>query len=228
MNPKEKKLYLILSAIVIALIVTLLLVYFFVRPQNSIDDSILPAEVDRHTILTESNGLFSSEVTVVDTSIVQDELKNVGVLITEEYYFTEVTNYSSTKKLFNIDIGITESSYIASYDGHITAGIDFSTITLSADNNKRLITVHMPKSTVQDIVIDPNSFKLYSEKDGFANHLSISDFNQSLIELNKTAEEKAIAKGILDRADENAEYLISSLISSLIEADDYEIEYIHS
>ncbi len=227
MNSKEKKLYLALICLAAAIIIALLAYFLIIQPGKRTKVPVLLADVDNRSVFTESRGIASEE-SVFDTAIMQGELNDMGTLITAEYYFTEVVTFTSTKKLFNIDIGFTESSYIAGYEGHATAGIDFSQITVSADNETKILTVYLPKATIQDVVIDPNSFKLYSEKEGFANHISVNDFNQSLIELNTTAEEKAIEKGILERADENAKNVISSFIAGTLDTDEYEIAYVNS
>lgn len=165
----------------------------------------------------------------ITAETIEDGLQDMGVLLTEEYYFTEVVSFSSIKKFFSTDIKLpfTESAYLASYSGVVTAGIDFSSVTVEKDDETKRITVHIPKAEIQNIDIDPNSFELYSEKVGIGNPVSAEDFNNSLIELENTASEKATERGILERADENAETLIENFIGGLVDRDVYSLEIVN-
>ena len=163
----------------------------------------------------------------ISGDIIQDGLRDMGFLVTEEYYFTEVVSYSSVKKLFKtIKLGITESSYLASYDGVISAGLDFEKISVEKNDEERIITIRLPKSEVKYMQIDPESFVLYSEKEGLGNKISLSDYNDSLIELEKNAEKKAVDRGLLKRADDNAKLVISNFVNSLVDTSDYMVRYI--
>ena len=162
----------------------------------------------------------------ITSEILRDGVREVGVLETEEYYFTEVVGYSSVKKLWNIELGITESSYLVSYDGVVRAGVDLSGAEVVKDDEKGCITVTLPAAEIQSVDIDPESFRLYSEKAGLGNHISAEDFNNSLIELETTAREKALERGLLERADGNARVLIRNLIGALIDLNAYSIEFV--
>ena len=158
---------------------------------------------------------------------IEEGICDMGLLVTQEYYFTEVISYSSVKKLFKtIKLGITESSYLASYDGVISAGLDFEKISVEKNDEERIITIRLPKSEVKYMQIDPESFVLYSEKEGLGNRISLSDYNDSLIELEQNAEKKAVDRGLLKRADENARLVISNFVNSLVDTSDYMVRYV--
>ena len=161
----------------------------------------------------------------ITAEILQDGLNEIGVLLTEEYYFTEVISYSSVKSLLHLDLAITESRYLASYDGLLTAGIDFTGIRVEKDEEKKEILVSIPLPTVLSVDIDPESFVLYDEKQGLGNRISVTDFNQSLIELEQNAEEKAVDRGVLERAAENAQTIIKNFIVSLLGETDYTLRF---
>ena len=58
------------------------------------------------------------------------------------------------------------------------------------------------------------------------NKADIKNYNDSLIEFENAAKSKAIEKGIVKKADEGALKMISSFVGSLIDSDEYKIEYI--
>ena len=148
-------------------------------------------------------------------------------LTTEEYAFTEVITYSNLKQFLGIDLPWTETSYIASYDGVIRAGIDFAAVKVASEqlDDGVHLTVTLPKSKIQSTEIDPDSFILYSEKTGLGNPLSASDFNQSLTELEHDAQKHAVDKGVLTRADEQAKLLIERFIQSVLVEDTYTLDF---
>ncbi|MBQ3275935.1 MAG: DUF4230 domain-containing protein [Oscillospiraceae bacterium] len=161
----------------------------------------------------------------ITAATIQDGLRDMGFLVTEEYYFTEVVSYSSIKTLFDWELGITESRYLVSYDGVVTAGIDFAGITVTKDTDDGLLTVTLPRASIRNIDIDMESFELYTEKEGWGNPISVADYNQSLVELEKNAENRALDRGILDRAGENAVRVIDNFIKSLMDTSGYTIRY---
>ena len=165
---------------------------------------------------------MEKEVTVEEIAA---GLNDMGVLLTEEYCFTDVVRFSSIKKFFSIELGITESSFLASYDGVVTAGVDFGDVRVERDEAQKLITVTLPAAQIMNVDIDPESFQLYSEKTGLGNPLSMADFNASLVELEQAARDKALARGILDRADENARRIIRNFVAGLVDTARWGIEF---
>lgn len=159
----------------------------------------------------------------VSTDTIQDGLANMGVLVTQEYYFTQVEKYTKEKTFLKF---ITSSSeFMYSYDGAVMAGIDFEKIEIKTDEDRKIITVDMPDSEIQAVTIDKDTFKIYSEKDSLWNPLKLEDYNISLVEFEDAAKEKAIASGILGRSDEQALNLVREFISSLPNTGEYTISF---
>ncbi|MCR4606842.1 MAG: DUF4230 domain-containing protein [Oscillospiraceae bacterium] len=223
-----RRIYLIL--IVAVVMITAVLALVWTLKDNDVksvpEPAITTAPVKQTKKIVEVEKIIEVEKKI-SGDIIQDGLRDMGFLVTEEYYFTEVVSYSSVKKLFKtIKLGITESSYLASYDGVISAGLDFEKISVEKNDEERIITIRLPKSEVKYMQIDPESFVLYSEKEGLGNKISLSDYNDSLIELEKNAEKKAVDRGLLKRADDNAKLVISNFVNSLVDTSDYMVRYI--
>lgn len=159
---------------------------------------------------------------VISAEMIQENLQNMGVLITQEYDFTEVMNYKKDEaKFFSLLKG--EAVFIYSYDGVITAGIDFESVRVDKDDNAKVVTITIPTSSIQSVSIDPESFVLYTEESKWGTHASIRDFADSLSALEMNAKTKAIDKGLLTKADENAERLIRNFASGLVDTTQYQI-----
>ena len=157
----------------------------------------------------------------VSTETIRDGLANMGTLITQEYYFTQVEKFTKEKKIFKYISSSSEMLY--SYDGSVMAGIDFEKIEIAKDDAAKTLTITLPKSEIQTVTIDKDTFQLYSEKDSLWNPLKLEDYNMSLTDFEETARQKALDNGILERSDEQAKVLVSNFISNFPAAAEYEI-----
>jgi hypothetical protein len=189
------------------------------------EDAVLSATTQSSEVQDDdtNNDRFVKIKTTITSETLQDGLRDMGVLITQEYYFTQVENYEKTKTIMKFFTS--SSNFIYSYDGVVTAGVDFNNITVEKDDTDNVIIITVPQSEIQYIDIDYDSFKIYSEKDGLWNPTSIEDYNDSLVALKKSVEEKAIEKGVLDKADENAKTIIQNFVTGIVDDSDYTIKW---
>ena len=194
-----------------------LLVFWMSTRQNVKEVVPTPIPTSEHiTIDSNSNFSFINEKTIISTETIQDELCDMGVLITGEYMFTDILSSSSSKKLFgSLSLPGTKSSYVVSYDGVVSAGTDLSDAKVEKDDTLNTITVYIPKASIRSTDIDPESFVLIDESQSIFNPMTVDDFNDSLIELENSARSKALEKGILDRADSNAVRIIRDFVESI-------------
>ena len=154
---------------------------------------------------------------------IRDGLANMGVLITQEYYFTKGETYTKDKNIFLIIPS--SSGFMYSYDGAVLAGVDFEKIGVQTDEDRKVVTVDLPPSEIQAVTIDRDTFKIYSEKESIWNPLKLEDYNISLAEFEDAAKEKALGSGILERSDQQAQKLVSEFIVSLPATNGYTVEF---
>ena len=212
----QNKIY--IAIIAISLVAIILLTTGYLREHRaSIDDA------SGETTIATMKPKEDKVVVTVNTEVIQDGLSNMGVLITQEYYFTQVEKYTKEKKLFNVLPSSSEIMY--SYDGAVMAGINFERIRIRKDDDKKIILVEIPHSSIQATTIDKDTFQIYSEKDSLWNPIKLEDYNMSLSEFEDAAEEKALENGILDRSDEQAMSLIKNFISNFPLASEYTINF---
>ena len=217
---KKSRLYTILLAVIVLAIIAVVISCVTGRTKTEPPAPAAPAE----TPAERAQGVKLIEVEKeITTEMLSERLNDVGLLITEEYLFTEVVSYSSVKQIWNIDLGFTESGYIISYDGTVSAGIDFSAIRVEKDDELHRISVYLPRTQILGIDIDPQSFHLYSEKEGLWNPLSVVDYNDSLIQIEANARQKAIDKDVLVKAADNARRVIVNLIDGMIDTSEYSV-----
>ena len=157
------------------------------------------------------------------TETIRDGLANMGFLITQEYYFTQVEKYTKEKTILKFITS--QSEFMYSYDGAVLAGVDFEKIQVETDEDRSAIIVSMPASEIKTVTIDKNTFRIYSEKDSLWNPLKLEDYNISLVEFENAAKERALESGILERSDEQARKLVLQFIGNLPNAAGYTIEF---
>lgn len=182
------------------------------RPTPLVTQVVVEKEVEK----------FVEVEKTITSETVAEGLNDMGFLVTEEYYFTMVESYEKTKSLFKFIT--TKSNFLYSYDGELYAGVNFENIKVAKDDDRKIITITIPKAEVQSISIDKNSFKAYEEKEGWGNELTMEDFNKSLLELENAAEARAIDRGVLDRANENAKDVVGNFVKSLV-GDEFAVEF---
>ena len=118
---KKNKNKIYLAIIVVAVIVMIILLVDYKKN--------VPAEPSLSDIAASDNTVkkdTSKVLVTVNTETIREGIANMGTLITQEYYFTQVEKYTKEKTIMKF---ITSSSeFIYSYDGSVTAGVDFEKI----------------------------------------------------------------------------------------------------
>ena len=180
--------------------------------------------IERNKTVTSQDNLITQTEKTITGDIIKAGLADIGELATEEYYYTGVESFDSSKNIKGFELPFTTTSFIYSYDGVIKAGIDFSEVEVEKDDLKKLVVVTLPKSKILSSEIDEKSFKLYDEKRSIFNPLSVTDVNDTIINLKEKAEADAVKKGVLERADKNAVTVLKNFLKSTYEISDYTIK----
>ena len=180
--------------------------------------------IERNTSVTKEENTFTDTEKTITGDIIQSSLTDIGELATEEYYYTGVESFDSSKSFQGFELPFTTTRFIFSYDGVIKAGIDFTGIKVEKDDLKKLVTVTLPKAEILSSEIDEDSFRLYDEKQSIFNPLHVTDVNDTIRDLKAKAEADAEKKGVLKRADKNAQVLIKQFLKSTYDLTDYTIK----
>lgn len=159
----------------------------------------------------------------VSGNTLQYGLNDFSMLDTQEYFYTHLAVYDSTNKVWEVDVPFTQTKVIYSYDGTVTAGVDFSQIIV--ENYNKTITVKMPEAQITHSTIDEDSFKLYDERSSIFNPFTITNMNDVLKDIKQKEEQKAIEKGILAKAYDNAIDLVEKFLRQTYDINDYTIEF---
>lgn len=159
-----------------------------------------------------------------DSRSIKLRFEDIGELATQAAYVTSVHVTDSARDLFGIQIPFTESKLIYSYDITIKAGLDFTQIDYNIDEKTKTISVVMPAVKILSNTPDPDSFKVYHEKESLFKNIGLNDSNDALKEMMVKAEQDAINNGLLEEASENAKLLIKNFFAIEYDLNEYTYE----
>lgn len=181
--------------------------------------------------INENDGIIQDDIAVLNETI-SSGLKEMGELITADYYFSSSETVQDVKVLdlsslgidFKTNIPLTSNSFTYSYDGEIMAGIDFKGIEVNVDKENNVIKIELPEAKIISSSVDPDSYQFYEIKNNILNPISPENYAVSFADLIHSEEEKAIDKGLLNKATNNAKTIISNFVKSYVEGYKIEIE----
>ena len=161
---------------------------------------------------------------VSDEKITEIGFENIGELATQSVTTTTVRVETKDLKLFNVSIPLTQSKYI--YNTTIKAGINFSDVKWQlgdTDDTSHNIYVDIPEVKTLSADIDLDSFKVLHEENNIFSPITLTEHNDSLIQLRENALSDAINSGLYDRALDNAKTILTSFISQVYPSNEYSI-----
>ena len=217
---KENKNIIYLVIIAVAVIISIVLIAGYMKNRDN-QQIVSPASETSKEKDTKSE---AKVLVSISTETIRDGLANMGFLVTQEYYFTNVETYTKEKKVF-FNMIDSSSQMVFKYDGQVFAGVDFEKITITKDDATRTVTIDIPDAEIQSVAIDKDSFESYSEKESIWNPLKLDDYNAAMAEYEKTAKQKALDSGILERADEQAKAIVQNFVNSFPATAEYTIVY---
>ena len=163
---------------------------------------------------------------VSDEKITEIGFEYIGELATQSVTTTTVRVETKDLKLFNVSIPLTQSKYIYTYNTTIKAGINFSDVKWQlgdTDDTSHNIYVDIPEVKTLSADIDLDSFKVLHEENNIFSPITLTEHNDSLIQLRENALSDAINSGLYDRALDNAKTILTSFISQVYPSNEYSI-----
>ena len=149
--------------------------------------------------------------------------EDIGELATQTAYCTEVNVTEAARELFGMTIPFTQSKYIYSYDIQIKAGLDFEEIEWEV--NGSTIEVRLPETKILSSEIDLDSFKVYLEDESIYREITLEENNEALKSMKQSAEDDAVANGLLENSRSNAETILTGFFGNVYDMDEYEIVF---
>lgn len=147
-----------------------------------------------------------------EETIINFGFKDVGVLVTQEWYGRIVEDSSMDRKIFKkYSIPFTKSRIIFSIDVMVSAGIDFKEIEYEIIN-ENTIKIKLPKSEVYEPHQVKDSFKNYLSDESWFTDIAPEKVEELKNEVVERGTQQAIEAGLLTKADQNAKKIIEQMI----------------
>ena len=158
--------------------------------------------------------LTNRNTSKVTSALISNRIEAAQELITEKYYYTNTYSEKNAKDLYGWNIPFTETSYIISYDGIVSAGLDLSKLNVDVQDVSKKIVITLPEAQITHHEIDPNSFKVLDQQNSIFNPVQINDYTQVQEQQKTNIETKLIENGeFLRRAKEDAKNVIHKLLT---------------
>lgn len=162
--------------------------------------------------------------TSIDIAVIEKKVNSIAELSTIEYYYTTLAKYENYKDFYGWKIPLTTTKFFITYDGVIKAGIDLSKVKVSIVG--KTVLIEIPKATVLSHEVKYDTMQIVDETYSIFNRITITDYNNFMLNEAKTMVTKAANDGLFQKAQQNAIRIIQDLIEPLIpENYDYSIRF---
>ena len=172
--------------------------------------------------------LIASSITVTRhiSRTIDFGLRDIGELATQAGYYTNVNVINKPDRtIAGFSIPGTSSKAIATYQGVIKAGLDFSEIQMDVNKQEKRVTLQMPPTRILSNEVDEKSCEIFDESNSIFNQISMNDMNESQAVMKQRASDQAIQNGILKAAKDNAEVLITTMFKNASGTEGYELVF---
>lgn len=161
---------------------------------------------------------------VITTANINEQLNSIQELVTKEYIYTNASRREANKTwLWGWDMPFSDTNLLVTYDGTIKAGINLSKIKPAVDEEKRTITILLPKSEILSHDLPTETIKVLEVKNNLFNEITFDNYNEFIAAEKKVMEQKAIDRGLLTDATNEAKTIIRESLNLLPGMDTYEL-----
>ncbi len=148
-----------------------------------------------------------------DSAAIMEKIAYVKELSLVKYNYNGVISYKDYMKFMNLQVPLTEKSFLIKYTGYVKAGIDISKATVNVYGKS--VKVTLPKPEIQETVIDPKSLQVYDESMNILNPVKVGDYQKAIVAEQNKIKQDALNKSILTESSDQAHKFISSLLEEL-------------
>lgn len=160
----------------------------------------------------------------ITSTLIFNKLINVRELTSLKYYYTNMGQFENQNTFYGYKVPFTSKKFIVSYDGVIHAGVDLEKMEVKLKDKS--IEIKIPASKILSHEIYEDSLKVFDERESIFNKIDIEDYNNFSKDQKKEVEDKAIKRGLLKEADEEAKKAIEETLLGDTILSKYEIKII--
>lgn len=146
---------------------------------------------------------------VITIEYVDKKLQNISELSTAEMTYNGLYTILEGNIPF-----ITQKGFSMTYEAQVKAGIDASAIEVEVTDKEVIVT--LPPSEIQMSYVNPDSIQFYDEKMALFNWTEKTDVTEAISSAEADVKEKADLDGLLERASQQAEYIVKGLLEDSV------------
>ena len=143
-----------------------------------------------------------------DSSVIMEKISYVKELSLVKYSYSGVISFTDYLRFINLQVPMTEKSFLIKYTGYVKAGIDVSKTTVSVKG--KTVKIGLPKPVIQETVIDEKSLQVYDEPPNTLNPIKVADYQKAIVAEQNKIKQDALAKGILTESSDQAHKFITA------------------
>ena len=148
-----------------------------------------------------------------DSSVIMEKISYDKELSLVKYSYSGVISFTDYLRFINLQVPMTEKSFLIKYTGYVKAGIDVSKTTVSVKG--KTVKIGLPIPVIQETVIDEKSLQVYDESMNILNPIKVADYQKAIVAEQDKIKQDALAKGILTESSDQAHKFITSLLEEL-------------
>ena len=175
----------------------------------------------------EEDRLIQESEPVITSSTVSDQLSSLQELVTTEYIYTNAGKFENQNqiKIIGQDVGIpfTSTRCIVACDGRSRVGVDLSRAQIDVDEEARSIAVTLPDSEIVSHETFEDTLVVLDETNNVFNPISIENYTEFVAGQKTSMEQKAIDRGVLASASQEARTLVQSFLAQLPGMESYRL-----
>ncbi|MCI8810744.1 MAG: DUF4230 domain-containing protein [Oscillibacter sp.] len=150
----------------------------------------------------------------ISTVVLESRLSEISEIAVVAYHYTNMAQFENSGQFSGITIPFTTKRFILTYDGTIKAGVDLTKTDVQVSGTA--VRVTLPKAEILSHEMDADSVEIFDEKTSIFNPFHVDDFTAFQAEQKAVMEEKAVAQGLLDEAQEKASEQVRLLLSAFL------------
>lgn len=149
----------------------------------------------------------------ITADLLTNRIQQAQELVAVKYFYTNMGKFEESSNFYGWRIPFSGKSFIVSYDGKISAGVDLGRASVKKEGAR--VTVSLPQPEILSHEIDQDSLKVYDESRNLFNPISIEDYARFSVDQQQAMEQKAIEGGLLEEAKGAAERALTGLLTAL-------------
>lgn len=150
----------------------------------------------------------------VDSGILTATVQKSSQLTSSTITYDGIYHYNDSGFAF-----VNRSDFYIVYEAKAWAGVDLSKVTISADDEQKIIHITIPQATIEDVNINTDSVEFHDVGFSPFNWDARDDENKALGLAKDDATEKLKSMGITELANTSAADTIKGLIYNLVPSD---------